>query len=495
LFLTRANTEGERSLSITNAVVLSISAKEEMALLLRPVPFTWDAFEGTLALAPMAGGATRELLENVVGADWSPNGKDLAVVHRVGERYRIEYPIGKVLYDPDPPGWISDLRVSPAGDHVAFLEHPVANDKRGAVSIVDLRGKKRTLASDLVALTSVYWPPAGNEIWFGAGRISGMPSQIRAVSLSGRQRVVAEAPGSFEAHDISRDGRVLAVQSNTWTEVRARARQTAEEVDLPTTELSFASDLSDDGKFIIGTDQGQDSGSEYRFFQQKTDGSPPIWLGQGDGQALSPDGRLALAVLLHTRPQQLVVVPTGAGETRTLDPGAVVQYRRAVWDPSGQHIVLSGVDRQDVERVYVQDAAGGPPKAVTADDVGLPRIGRPVSPDGRQVVALGPDGVPALYPLAGGEPTAVPGFEQVDVPICWTPDGRGLYVAHYDGSWPRIDRVDVQSGQRRPWNRLGLMGPSGFLGQARVLVTPDGESYAYSVTRGMNSLYLTSPLK
>ena len=228
---------------------------------------------------------------------------------------------------------------------------------------------------------------------------------------------------------------------------------------------------------------------------QRTDGVPPIWLGEGDGQALSPDGRMALAVLLHTQPQQLVMIPTGAGQPKTLDPGPVVEYKRAVWDPSGTRIVLSGVDRQDVERVYTQDAAGGPPRAVSPDNVGLPRIGRPVSPDGRQFVALGSDDVPALYPLAGGEPTSVPGLEAVDVPICWTPDGRELYVAHYEGGWPRIDRVDVRTGRRRPWNRLGPVGPAGYQGQGRVLVTPDGESYAYSINRMMNSLYLTSSLR
>ena len=68
-----------------------------------------------------------------------------------------------------------------------------------------------------------------------------------------------------------------------------------------------------------------------------------------------------LAVLLHTEPQQLIVVPTRAGETRTLEPGPVVRYSRAVWDPSGRRVVFSGIDKQDSERVYVQDAEGAHP--------------------------------------------------------------------------------------------------------------------------------------
>ena len=77
---------------------------------------------GTLASAPLAGGAPREVLENVQWADWSPDGSNLAVVRDVGGRNRLEYPIGKVLYETG--GWISHPRISPKGDMVAFLDHP-----------------------------------------------------------------------------------------------------------------------------------------------------------------------------------------------------------------------------------------------------------------------------------------------------------------------------------------------------------------------------------
>ena len=112
LFSTRAHTRGERPLALPDALILAISSREELALLLRPRHFAVGAFEGALARAPMAGGAPREILEGVVDADWSPDGKDLAVVHVVGERYRLEYPVGQVLYALDPPGWLSNLRVS-----------------------------------------------------------------------------------------------------------------------------------------------------------------------------------------------------------------------------------------------------------------------------------------------------------------------------------------------------------------------------------------------
>jgi Tol biopolymer transport system component len=495
VFSTRAATRGSLSLGLKDALVLAVSSREELAFLVRPREIGWQVFEGTLARAPMAGGAAREVLEGVIDADWSPDGKDLAVIHAVGDRYRIEYPIGKVLYDAEPPTWLSELRLSLRGDRLAFVEHPVPGDSRGGMVVMSLDGQRRTLASGFTALGGTSWSPNGDEVWFIATRASGPPHQIHAVSLLARERLLYEMPGYFQLYDVSRRGEVLGDRHGGGREIRARARGATQEAELPAADMSFLSDLSDDGTRVLGTDTGEGGGPNFSFYLQKTDGSPPVWLGEGDGQALSPDGRFVLAVLVHAKPEQLMVVPTGAGETRTLEPGPIVRYSRAVWHPSGRRVVFSGFDGQDVERVYLQDVDGGPPRAVTADDVGLPRIGRPVSPDGRRVVALGPDGVPALYGLAGGEPVVLPGLGEKDLPMCWTSDGRELWVARYEDTPPRIERVEVASGRARPWSRPAPAAPSGLRGAYRILVTPDGESYAYSFGRRESDLYLTSPLR
>jgi dipeptidyl aminopeptidase/acylaminoacyl peptidase len=324
-----------------------------------------------------------------------------------------------------------------------------------------------------------------------------VPDQIRAVTLTGRQRLVTEIAGGFQLLDVSRAGRVLGARTTTWTEVRARGRGAAEEAELPAAELAFISDLSDDGTLVLGTDIGENAGSNFRFYLQKTDGSPALWLGEGDGQALSPDGRFALAVLSSTKPQQLIIVPTGAGETRTLAPGGVTQYKRAAWDPTGRRVVFWGVDDKEAWHVYVQEVAGGPPKAITPDGVRLGVIGRPVSPEGQRVAAIGADGVPAIYPMSGGEAVAVPGLGLGDVPICWTPDGRELMVARYEATLqpPAVYRVDIASGRLRPWSPPNRPVPSAILAQPRLLVTPDGQSYAYNYTRSLSDLYLVSNLK
>ena len=495
LFTTRAMAKGSRPLGLRDAAILSISSREEMAILLRPRLVTASSYEGTLARVPLAGGTPREVLEGVLAADWSPDGQELAVIHVVGERYRLEYPIGRVLYESDPPAWIDHVRVSPDGRRLAFAEHPVAGDTRGGVSVVGANEPRRSLVSGLATAQLVQWSPSGDEVWFTGDRKGGTAQQIHAVTMTGRVRVVLEQAGPLQLMDVSDRGQALLARTMNWTEIHARARGMLEELELLASELSFLSDLSDDGTLVLGTDQGLGAGSNYSFYVQKTDGTAPVWLGEGDGQALSPDGRFVLALLVQAQPQRLVIAPTGAGETRTLEPGPIVRYSRAVWDPSGRRVVIAAADAGDEERLYVQDVAGGPPTAVTNEGVTLAPLGRPVSPDGRRVAAVGPDGIPSLYPLQGGEPVAVPGLGEYDVPLSWTPGGRELLVARYEDTPPRIERVEVATGRTNPWQGRQRSLPSGILGQSRLLVTPDGESYAYGGLRRMSDLFLSSPLR
>jgi predicted Ser/Thr protein kinase len=96
IFTARQGSVESRSLGLGSAQLLAVSLTGEMALSLDShVTGTWVS-SGTLARAPLAGGAPRKVLEDVQWADWSPDGNDLAVVRDAGGRNRLEYPIGKV---------------------------------------------------------------------------------------------------------------------------------------------------------------------------------------------------------------------------------------------------------------------------------------------------------------------------------------------------------------------------------------------------------------
>jgi eukaryotic-like serine/threonine-protein kinase len=137
-----------------------------MALLLNSHAVSTWVTAGTLARAPIAGGAPHAV-ENVQWADWGPDANSLAVVRDVGGRNRLEYPIGKVLYETGGE-WISHPRVSPKGDLVAFLDHPLQGDDEGSLAVVDLSGHKRKLTRDWNTAQGLAWSPDGEEIWFTA---------------------------------------------------------------------------------------------------------------------------------------------------------------------------------------------------------------------------------------------------------------------------------------------------------------------------------------
>jgi len=91
---------------------------------------------------------------------------------------------------------------------VAFLEHPVYDDDRGWVALIDADGKHHKLTKEFPGTRGLAWTPSGKEIWFGAADF-GNDQQILAVTLSGKQRQVLAAPKRLRLLDIAADGRVL----------------------------------------------------------------------------------------------------------------------------------------------------------------------------------------------------------------------------------------------------------------------------------------------
>src|SRR5262249_33467069 len=161
-----------------------------MAVLLnRKAGGAWVSM-GTLARAPLVGGAPREVLEQVQWADWSPDGDNLAVVRDFGGRNRLEFPIGKPLYETG--GWIGHPRISPKGEWVAFLDHPVQGDDRGSVAVVDRAGHRKTLSSEWYTIQGLAWSADGHEIWFTASRGGSGSGPLRG--YTGWQRASGAAP-------------------------------------------------------------------------------------------------------------------------------------------------------------------------------------------------------------------------------------------------------------------------------------------------------------
>jgi hypothetical protein len=149
LFSTRTDTAEAQSLNL-HASILSVFSTGELALLLNTDFVAKWTPVGRLARVPLGGGSTRELLDNVTDADWTPDGSALAVSHRVKNHFQLEFQPGKVLYQNE--GYISDLRFSRAGDKIAFVDHSTYGDDRGVIDFTDLQGNRKALTQEFSSI-------------------------------------------------------------------------------------------------------------------------------------------------------------------------------------------------------------------------------------------------------------------------------------------------------------------------------------------------------
>ncbi|HEV2065141.1 MAG TPA: protein kinase, partial [Thermoanaerobaculia bacterium] len=335
VYVSRPDSPESRPFGLPGADILAVALSGDVAVALRSDFSGAFTRAGTLARVGATGGAApRELLEKVQQADWSPDNRGLAVVRVVSGRSRLEFPIGKVLYETT--GWIQNPRFSPRGDRIAFLDHPVANDDGGTAAIVDLAGKKTTLTPLFATAQGLAWSPDGSEIWFSAAEV-GSNRALHAVTPSGRHRMLVRVTGSLTLHDVSRDGRVLMTHDLNQIGLIALGGSDAKERDLSWLDWTLIGDLSADGKMVLFSEAGEGGGPGYSVYVRATDGSPAVRLGEGYAQSFSPDGRLVLAIVRPTTDQQIAIYPTGAGESKLL-PGEGLRVQSARWMPDGRHI-------------------------------------------------------------------------------------------------------------------------------------------------------------
>src|ERR1039458_51977 len=209
IFAVRPDYPEPKPLGPPGMQLLAVSSKGELAVLIGAKYVWFRLFTGTLARMPLDGGAPREIQEAVRQADWSPDGAQLAIIREAGSKDRLEYPIGHVLREVS--GYMSDVRVSPRGDRVAYFEHPLKWDDRGSVNVIDLAGNNLVLSEGYWSERGLAWSPNGEEVLFSASQ-SGGSFTIYAVTLSGRRRIAYQAPGGLTIQDVARDGRWLATR-------------------------------------------------------------------------------------------------------------------------------------------------------------------------------------------------------------------------------------------------------------------------------------------
>jgi Tol biopolymer transport system component len=483
LFTTRVGAVESRSMSLPpSAEVLAISATSELAIdFIRP-----SGIPDLLARMSLAGGVPRDVLENPLAADWTPDGR-LGVIRAEAQGRTLELPIGKVLHKS---GGLTHMRISPKGDAIAVTDF-TTNDN--SIGLVNLSGAYRKLASGLDLGGGIAWRPDGREVWFtSAGAES--PPNLYAVDLDGQTRLVLRSSSWILLFDIARDGRALIAQNGWRGGMSWLAPGATEEAEASWLDWSVPDDLSRDGKTLLFTEGREGGGPVGSVYLRRSPTDPAVRLGDGGGLALSPDGKWALArTVTHggTAPEELFLLPTGTGERRVLSTGTLHGFSRAVFLPESGRVVVSASEPGKRARLYLVGVAPGPVRAITEEGANGPIA---VSPDGRFVASRVARSI-RIVGLTGNESRGLSGEQPGEVPIAWTPDGTALYVARPGGPSVDVFRVDAATGTRQLWKRLAPPDPAGVEGVSRILMTPDAMAYVYGYGRRSSELFVVEGLR
>src|SRR5271165_296508 len=487
LFSTRLDGRAWRSLDLPPADILGIARNGEMGIALGRHNFYQWMVVGTLGEVPLSGGAPHRILDDVCDGDISPDGKQFAIVRCGGSEETLEYPIGKPLFRTN--GWISNPRISPASDAVAFLEHPLLGDDRGYVSLVDTSGNSRRLTPEWASEGGCAWSASGKEIWFSSSYESERAS-LRAVTPTGKQRVILATVTDIALQDVSPDGNVLLTTVHGSTEMLVGHKgQSADRVlELPQEHARMAG-LSYSGNIVALGFSGPGSGNDYSTLVLPEGATEPVRLGDGDPSSISPDGKWIFS-LIPSQLNQFILYPTGTGQPRPVDVSPVhILGVASSWTSDGSRILFTGADANRRPRSYLLEVESGTTRAVTPEDTsdGI------ISPSGEYIVARDSSRKFMVYSVAGGEPRPVEGLAAGEVPIQWDASGSKLYV------WNRtvpanVYLLDVRTGTRTLWLEIKPAEVSGLL-YGEVIVTPDGRSYGYRYRRVLTDLFLAEGLR
>jgi eukaryotic-like serine/threonine-protein kinase len=507
LFSMRLDGPELRSLGLPPAHVLSISRSGEMAiLLLRPFALLprighvalfqlsyRDPFllGGTLAEVPLAGGAPREILEDALFADWAPNGDGLAVVHRVGNKDRLEFPIGSAIYDREER-LLNELRFSRQANRLAFKDW-------GELFLKDAGNPVRDLAGG--DFFEAVWSDATGEIWYSLPKTEA--TEIRAVTPGGRQRSVTTLPADFALYDISADGRVLLGRTVLSSEILGSFPGEERERNLSYFNASEAADLSANGDVLLFEDISRNLA--HTAYLRQTNGSTAKRLSdEAGGGALSPDGKLVLSETGNVPNAYHVLLPTGPGELRKVNTQGVdfvdPELRRAGFFPDSRRVFFSGFQQGHERRIWIQDLSGDKPRAITPEGTSRPVL----LGEGQFLCARGADFEWRLFPTdgRGGEARKLAGLLPGEEPFRSTPDGKWLYIRGADELRPgetlmttRVHRLDPWTGKRELWKEIpSTPSPSGG-GISAILFSADGKTCVWTHIRYSTELVLAEGLK
>ncbi len=477
---------GPQLVDVEDALIRAVSSAGEIAAIQHPRRLSGGWQHSGKLIRVFPDGTSRALLDNVLSADWTPDGKELCaitVAREDGRRvYRVECPLGNVRYESGTDLW--DLRLSADGRRLCFCRRNEANERE--LWVVGERGS-RLLISGLATLYGPQWSPASDGIVYYGGP-SYTAKTLHRTDLRGNSRPLFEAPQSPIPFDLSSKNELLVAQNLERWALRF-GRLDTEERDLAWLDQSVVYGLAGDGSQVLLLDRDLEPGSRGdATYLRRTDGSPAVQLpGYRGPYCLSEDGSLAAVEPLEDAYYAIALVPTGTGRPQILRTEVRLHFVLA-FSPAGDALILRGSLEGGGMRLFSQPLAGG--AAVPLSPVGV-HEGFVSAPDGQSFVSARPEGVPKIYTGPADEGREIPGLLPGERVFQWDRDGNHLYVVP-EGPLPlAVIRLDLRDGSREPWLRLRAQGGAGSK-LVTLYLSRDGRIYAYGYLVTESNLYKVS---
>jgi eukaryotic-like serine/threonine-protein kinase len=476
LYLANTVSPESRPLGFPHAMLAAVSKSGELALLFSGGP----RGDRSLVRVPMNGGAPLSIDLGIWSADWGPDSSRMAVLRYGPHPESIEYPRSKTLYETT--GWLSDLRVSPSGNEVAFMEHLVMGDDCGNIVFIDGKGARHTLSTGWASAAGLAWTPSGREIWFTAAR-SGVSRALYATDLSGKVRLIAAFPGILTLCDISASGRVLIAREQLRAMMTRLVEGAPKEHDLSWFDFTTAEGISADGRVVLFNETGEGGGLHHSVYIRRANAPSAIRVGDGFGMAISPDGNWA--VTKSDRDQTtLNLVPLTPGQPRTIS-GRNLRYDFARFFPGGDRLLVGGSLAGARARLFIQSLDGSPPRPLGTNVYFM----RPaISADGRQIAGVDSQRRLLILSAAGGEPKVIADGFGLTV-LRWSHSGKTL-LAQGDSVPAMLYRVDLETGKYKPWKELAPLDLANVSRLWPAVSSEDEHTIVYSYPRILSELFV-----
>jgi len=486
IFSTTANGQDSRPLGIHNAELLAVSSTGELAVVLDP---TLDEagflHVGTLGRVAITGStAPRPLAEDVSGADWSPDGNNLAVLHldRRNNTDILEYPLGKPIYHSTRPDWLSHVRISPDGRLIAVLHHHGLNDDRGRLLVFDTSGAVKMTSEQWDGVFGLAWV-SNRTLWVAATSVQRVARQLFALDLNGKKRAVLEVPGEVTVLDVAADGPALVTMNDrrilmhAFTDGRWR--------DFSWLDRTIMDAVSADSSMLLFHEGGQGVSPLGTTYIRSLDGSPPVRLSDGYGIDISPDKKWVLVLLPAASPQYRLV-PTGIGDPKPVMTPNIRQPQPLGFMRGRPGLLWAGVSPDNQIQQFVTDLDGSNARPITPPGTFFIRA----SPNGRYEVRRSPDGLQLWDHLTNsGQPLQHVGPGDAFLGV--SDDGEWVYIARPTPAPAlQILHVNVRSGVSKFVTEIPALDMAGVVGLNRLLITPDGKTVIVSYIRHLTELYL-----